>query len=181
MSIVFFVTGNKNKYNETKYILGNNIKLIQHDIDLPELQGEPYEIIKEKCRIAHQKVKGAILIEDTSLCFNALGGMPGPYIKWFLKNTGAHNIVKMLDSFEDKSAYAMCIFAYQDNTLEKPILFEGRVDGIIVPQKGESGFGWDPIFEVGGETFAKMDKSIKNKISHRAKALEKVKKYFKKE
>ena len=179
MSTVLFVTGNLGKFEETKFIL-DNIKLIQYDIDLPELQGDQYEIIKEKCRIAHKKVMGPILIEDTSLCFNALGGMPGPYIKWFLKNTGAGNTAKILNSFEDKSAYATCIFAYYDNTLEEPILFEGKVNGKIVQPKGKDGFGWDSIFEVDGKTFAEIDNSIKNKISHRAKALEKVRKYFEK-
>ena len=52
------------------------------------------------------------MVEDTSLCFNAYGGLPGPYIKWFLKNLGHEGLNKMLAGFEDKSAYAQCIFAY---------------------------------------------------------------------
>ena len=56
-------------------------------IDLPELQGEPEEISREKCRLAAEQVGGAVITEDTSLCFNALNGLPGPYIKWFLGNT----------------------------------------------------------------------------------------------
>ena len=53
-------------------------------IDLPEYQGEPSEIAIAKCKEAARHVKGPVMTEDTSLCFNALGGMPGPYIKWFL-------------------------------------------------------------------------------------------------
>lgn len=52
------------------------------------------------------------MVEDTSLCFNAYGGLPGPYIKWFLKNLGHEGLYTMLAGFEDKSAYAQCIFAY---------------------------------------------------------------------
>ena len=56
--------------------------------DLPEFQGEIDDIAIEKCRLAAEHVKGPVITEDTSLCFNALGGMPGPYIKWFLKKIG---------------------------------------------------------------------------------------------
>lgn len=44
---------------------------------MPELQGDPVEIATEKCRLAAEKVKGAVFTEDTSLCFNALNGLPG--------------------------------------------------------------------------------------------------------
>lgn len=47
---------------------------------MPELQGEPKEIAREKCRIAAEKVNAPLIVEDTSLCFNALGGLPGPYM-----------------------------------------------------------------------------------------------------
>ena len=53
-------------------------------IDLPEYQGEPGYICEAKCREAAKHIKGPVIIEDVCLCFNALGGMPGPYIKWFL-------------------------------------------------------------------------------------------------
>lgn len=52
------------------------------------------------------------MVEDTSLCFNAYGGLPGPYIKWFLQKLGHEGLNAMLAGFEDKSAYAQCIFAY---------------------------------------------------------------------
>ena len=57
-------------------------------MDLPEYQGTPQEVATSKCLEAARQVKGPVLVEDTSLCFNALGGMPGPYIKWFLKSIG---------------------------------------------------------------------------------------------
>lgn len=47
---------------------------------VPELQGEPEEISREKCRLASLQVNGPVIVEDTALCFNALGGLPGPYM-----------------------------------------------------------------------------------------------------
>lgn len=52
------------------------------------------------------------MVEDTGLCFNALGGLPGPYIKWFLDGTGHDGLNALLGGFEDKSAYAQCVFAF---------------------------------------------------------------------
>lgn len=58
------------------------------------------------------QVGGAVIVEDTSLCFNAMGGLPGPYIKWFLQKLGHDGLNAMLAGFEDKTGYAQCIFAY---------------------------------------------------------------------
>ena len=63
-------------------------QVVCQDIDLPEYQGTPEEVVRAKCTLAAQHIKGPVVVEDTSLCFNALGGMPGPYIKWFLKEIG---------------------------------------------------------------------------------------------
>jgi len=63
-------------------ILGESLpwKVESRNIDLPELQGEPDDIVREKCLLAVEKVKGAVITEDTCLCFNALNGLPGPYM-----------------------------------------------------------------------------------------------------
>ncbi len=68
---------------EVIYILGDTLpfNLISAKIDLPELQGEPEEVSREKCKLAAEQVKGPVMVEDTSLCYNALGGLPGVYIK----------------------------------------------------------------------------------------------------
>ncbi|KAJ3282156.1 hypothetical protein HDU76_008767, partial [Blyttiomyces sp. JEL0837] len=62
-------------------------------------------------------------------------------------------------------------------------VFEGRTNGRIVDARGPKNFGWDPIFEPEGfgETYAEMDKELKNSISHRGRALEKLKAFFKEE
>ena len=58
------------------------------DVDLPEYQGTIEEIARMKCRFAAERVKGPVLVEDTAMGFDALKGLPGPYIKWFLKAVG---------------------------------------------------------------------------------------------
>ena len=78
---VIFVTGNANKLREVQQILGDFVNVASRKVDLPELQGEPDDIAVEKCRLAAAEVGGACITEDTCLCFNALGGLPGPYIK----------------------------------------------------------------------------------------------------
>ncbi|CAG8801225.1 20909_t:CDS:2, partial [Gigaspora rosea] len=59
-------------------------------------------------------------------------------------------INKMLSGFEDKTAYALCTFAYCAKPGTDPILFEGRTEGKIVPERGLKYFGWDPIFQPDG-------------------------------
>ncbi|CAB1332006.1 unnamed protein product [Coregonus sp. 'balchen'] len=83
---VVFVTGNAKKLEEVIQILGDKFpyKLVSKKIDLPEYQGEPDEISIQKCKEAAKQVDGPVIVEDTCLCFRALGGLPGPYIKWFL-------------------------------------------------------------------------------------------------
>ena len=88
--VITFVTGNKKKLEEAKQILSSAFEgkapfeLTNQKIDLPELQGDPIEIAKEKCRLAAEKVDGAVFTEDTSLCFNALNGLPGCVIDLFV-------------------------------------------------------------------------------------------------
>ncbi|GJP41596.1 hypothetical protein CLOM_g1251 [Closterium sp. NIES-68] len=79
---VTFVTGNAKKLEEVKAIFGSTVALRSRKIDLPELQGEPEDISKEKARLAAAKVGGPVLVEDTCLCFNALGGLPGVCGLW---------------------------------------------------------------------------------------------------
>ncbi|XP_071820298.1 inosine triphosphate pyrophosphatase-like [Apostichopus japonicus] len=169
-----FVTGNKHKLEEVNAILGGKIAVKAESIDLPEFQGEPDFISEAKCREAIKHIEGPVIVEDTCLCFNAFGGLPGPYIKWFLKKLGPAGLHKMLQGFEDKSAYALCTFAYSSGNPEDEIkLFCGKTPGKIVEPRGPIDFGWDPCFQPDDfqQTFAEMPKDIKNKISHRGKAL----------
>ena len=64
---------------------------------------------------AVEAVGHAVIVEDTCLCFNAYKGLPGPYIKWFLDRLGVENLPKMLDGFDDKTAYAQCTFVFAES------------------------------------------------------------------
>mmetsp|Transcript_6441 Transcript_6441/g.7368 ORF Transcript_6441/g.7368 Transcript_6441/m.7368 type:complete len:209 (+) Transcript_6441:110-736(+) len=195
--VITFVTGNVKKLEEVRRILGLgvekrdaegeakeilNFDLCNEKLDLPELQGEPEEVAKEKCKLAVEQMttKGPVMVEDTSLCYNALGGLPGVYIKWFLEKTGHSGLNNLLHAYEDKSAYAQCIFAYTAGVGEPIHTFVGKTEGVIVPARGPTDFGWDPIFQPAGfnETYAEMDKSVKNSISHRYRALAKLREFL---
>ncbi|KAK9809264.1 hypothetical protein WJX72_012369 [[Myrmecia] bisecta] len=181
---ISFATGNQNKLKEVVAILAEGHPLPftvkAANLDLPELQGEAEDIAKEKCRIAAQQVGGAVMVEDTSLCYNAFKGLPGPYCKWFLTKLGVDGMYKLLAGYEDKSGYAQCIFAYTPGPDVEPQLFIGQTQGIIVEPRGPPAFGWDPVFQPDGfdQTFAEMDKSVKNSISHRYRALDKLRSYL---
>ncbi|KII94718.1 hypothetical protein PLICRDRAFT_169446 [Plicaturopsis crispa FD-325 SS-3] len=187
-----FVTGNANKLKEVRAILsqGHPIDLDSQDLDskspffvpppIPEIQGSTQEVAREKCRRAAEIVGGPCITEDTALCFKALNGLPGPYIKYFLKELGHEGINNLLVGFESKDAWALCTFAYSSGPGVEPILFEGRTDGKIVQARGEGKFGWDPVFEAEdtGKTYAEMPSEQKNKISHRYRALDKLRQHL---
>ncbi|OJD39023.1 ham1 family protein [Diplodia corticola] len=175
-----FITGNANKLLEVKAILADSgVELRSQSVDLVEIQGTVEEVTLDKAKRAAEHVGGPVLVEDTCLCFKAMNDLPGPYIKWFMQSIGVQNLHKMLDGFEDKSAQAVCTFAYCEGPGSEPILFQGRTDGKIVPSRGPTNFGWDSTFEYEGQTYAEMPKVEKNKISHRGKALEKLKEWLK--
>ena len=176
--IINFVSGNKNKLRELSDIFQKHIKDIeikQLDIDLPELQGLPEDIVRGKLKLALEKaknLKGPVLVEDTSLCFNAYGGLPGAYIKYFLKAIKPEGLYKMACAFKDHSAYAQSIYGLQKNAKTEPQLFIGKTDGEIVSPRGDNNFGWDPCFQPKNykQTYAEMEEDKKNKISHRGKS-----------
>lgn len=194
-AVITFVTGNKNKLLEVQRLLltseksksNDDCKTLPFDIesaklDLPELQGTPTEIAREKCRLASEQLQAAVMTEDTSLCFNALNGLPGPYIKWFLEECGHEGLNKMLDGFDgDRRAYAQTIIAFCPGKGKEVMLFEGRTEGKIVQARGPTTFGWDPIFEPTegkGKTYAEMGKDEKNAISHRGRAFNEFREYL---
>lgn len=122
-----YVTGNAKKLEEVIAILGKNFPrtLDSYKIDLPELQGEIDEICIKKCQAAAKHLDKPVIIEDTCLCFNALHGLPGPYIKWFLEKLHPEGLHKLLTGWEDKSAQAVCTFAYSSGAGGEVILFKG--------------------------------------------------------
>ena len=173
---IFFITGNKGKLEEAKSILADVEGL---DIDLPEIQDlDAHKVIQAKLEEALKTQTGEFIIEDVSLYCEALNGLPGPLIKWFLKTVGNEGIYKMVSAFGNNVVEAKAIIGYADGKGGTQY-FEGIVKGSIVAPRGE-GFGWDPIFQLEGydKTFGEMSAEEKNKISMRKIALEKLREYL---
>ncbi|KZT29494.1 Maf/Ham1 [Neolentinus lepideus HHB14362 ss-1] len=147
---------------------------------VPEVQGTTQEVAIAKCKRAAELIGGPCITEDTALCFDALNGLPGPYIKHFLEALGHAGLNTLLTGFPTTAATALCTFAYTPGPHTPPLLFEGRTDGRIVPARGPGVFGWDSVFEVAGagKTYAEMPPAEKNALSHRYKALDKLRAYL---
>lgn len=145
MKKVTFITGNQNKADYLVKLL--NIKIAHQKIELDEIQAVSLEaVVEHKVRQAYDKVRTAVLVEDVSLEFNALNGLPGTFIKFFVDETGLATTCKMLDGFQDRSAVAKCGYGYFDGINFH--YFEGSATGkiAVIPANGERGFGWDRIF-----------------------------------
>lgn len=169
--MLYFVTGSKNKFEEAKAILP---ELVQVDLDLPEIQdSDPQAIIRAKLEAAVAHQEGEFVVEDTSLYMEALNGLPGPLIKWFMKTIGIEGLSKIADAFGNDRASARTIVGYAKSNGEVAF-FEGEVRGRIVKPIGSSNFGWDPIFLPDGHehTFAEMAPEEKNEVSMRRIAFE---------
>ncbi len=144
-----FITGNQNKVNYLSTTVG--IDLPHQKIDLDEIQSvDPLVVVEHKAKQAYAILKTPVLIEDTSLSFNALDGLPGTFVKFFVEaNDGLENMCRMLDGFSDRSAYASIVYAYYDG--ENLKIFSGRLNGTIADHpRGNGGYGWDALFEPEG-------------------------------
>ncbi|SCU86806.1 LAFA_0E03158g1_1 [Lachancea sp. 'fantastica'] len=178
---IVFVTGNANKLKEVKMLLAPSrgqepvFELTNTDIDLDELQDSSLEnIARHKVSQAQAELpKGtAVFVEDTALCFDSYNGLPGAYVKWFLKSVGPEGLVRMLAGFENKKAEAVTTVAFADFDGHIHV-FQGKTRGKIVDPRGSRDFGWDCIFEPeegSGKTYAEMEKTGKNQISQRSRA-----------
>ena len=156
-----FITGNQNKADYLAQMLG--IPLDHKKLDLDELQSMSLEtIVEHKVKQAYALVQAPVLVEDVGLGFEALSGLPGPFVKYYVDAPdGLEKMCRMLDSFEDRKATAECVFGYYDG--EHLELFRGGLTGTIASSpRGENGYGWDRIFEpegYGGKTRAELTPS----------------------
>ena len=175
---LYFVTSNPNKVREVRLII-KDYDIEQYDMELPELQGEQEEIVRQKAKMAVKTIKKPCFVEDTALCFNALNGLPGEYIKHFIERLGLKNVYKLLDGFEDKSAKAVAMIGYCEPGKE-PVIIKGDINGTIVMPRGKSNFGWDPIFQPDGKdkTYGEMTEEEKNSKSHREMVVIKFKEFL---
>ncbi|MBP9690669.1 non-canonical purine NTP pyrophosphatase [Candidatus Woesebacteria bacterium] len=174
---LYFITSSKHKFEEIQSIIAH----IRHiDIDLPEIQdSNPQNIIRNKLQEARKHHDGQLMVEDTSLYFDCLNGLPGPLIKWFLKSIGRDGLCHIAQSFKNTKATAKTIIGYAQSK-DEIHFFEGEIQGHIVNPRGNQGFGWDAIFEPEGEskTFAEMNMKEKNELSMRKLAAEKLKQFL---
>lgn len=171
---VLFITGNEDKFREFSEIL-TSVKLVRKNIDLPELQGTPKEIVEEKAALAVKITKKPCFVDDTSLCFNAWGDLPGPYIKHFLHYMGVEKLAEtLLKTSKDHGAKAITSIGYCEPN-KKPVCIQGITEGKISLPKGNKNFkkGWDQIFIPNGEkrTYAEMESHEKHSYSQRKKAI----------
>jgi XTP/dITP diphosphohydrolase len=188
MTLVF-ASNNLHKVKEIKSILGDSLSLLSlNDLniteDIPENEPDLEGNALSKARYVFAATGLNVFADDTGLEIESLDGLPGVHSARFAgenKDSSA-NIAKVLDMLRDKenrkARFRTVIALILD---KKEYLFEGIVNGNIINEKrGNDGFGYDPVFIPDGKTrtFAEMELSEKNSISHRARAFEKLREFL---
>jgi non-canonical purine NTP pyrophosphatase (RdgB/HAM1 family) len=168
-----FVTSSLGKLREAEAVLGRRLR--HHALELEELQSLDLEtVVRHKAAAAHRQLGVPVLVEDTSLELAALGGFPGPLIRWLLATAGPAGICRIAGCFEDQRATVRCVCCATDGS--RQVLGVGVVHGRIADAvRGERGFGWDGTFipdDGDGRTYGEMEEPEKNAISHRRRAFE---------
>ncbi len=163
-----FATTNPGKVREARAYLPDEVEQLEYDYD--EIQSKDLtEIAAQGAREAAGETEDPVFVDDSGLFVDALDGFPGPYSSFVFDTLGTARVADLVHDENDRTARFRSVIAYRDaDTTE---IFEGSVVGRIVEPRGEGGFGYDPIFEHDGRTFAEMDTEEKNAISHRGRAL----------
>lgn len=178
-----FATNNAHKLEEIRAILGNSIEILSlADIhchaDIPETADTLEGNARQKSRYVYEHYGLDCFADDTGLEVESLGGAPGVYSARYADGQGhdsqanMNKLLKEMEEKNDRKAQFRTIISLIEKGEEKQ--FEGIVKGQITREKrGESGFGYDPIFQPDGyeTTFAELGSDIKNRISHRARAV----------
>ena len=174
---VILITGNKNKAEYFRKLLGIDIEYV--DIDLDEIQSlDLREVIRHKVIQAYNIVNKPVIVEDVSLEFEEFGKLPGTFIKFFLQELSIQNICNLLND-KSRKAIARCIVGYYDGKNIK--MFEGELPGKIPESPtGEMGFGWDKIFIPDGYniTRAEMNEEDDKKTYLKLKRLDLLKEFL---
>lgn len=202
---IVFATNNPNKLQEIRDILGERFEIVSlqeigcHE-DIPET-GETLQenaLLKAKYVAEHYGLD--CFADDTGLEVEALHGAPGVHSARYAEGTDHNseaNMQKLLHELQDKEnrkarfRTVIALLQHPKNQQEENIknaftapeihYFEGRIDGIIAKEKrGNAGFGYDPLFIPNDyqQSFAELGETIKNHISHRAQAVEKLAEYL---
>ena len=188
---LIFASHNAGKIKEIREMiepLGIELKTYK-DIDIPDVE-ETGTTFAENSLLKSSKIAEitgiACIADDSGLCVDALNGAPGVYSARYAPDRdfdkGMEKLLAEISKSRnlDRSAHFSCVIslAYPDGKYE---LFEGRINGKIAEQKqGTGGFGYDPIFIPEGydKSFAELGNEIKNKISHRGRAMQKLSQYL---
>lgn len=186
-----FATNNAHKLSEIRHILGDTLEVVSladigcHD-DIPETADTLEGNALLKARYVHERYALPCFADDTGLEVEALGGGPGVHTARYAypdRHDPEANTRKLLAELADKDnrrAHFRTAIAYIDEAGAEH-LFEGIVNGSIAEaEHGTEGFGYDPVFcpeEGGGKTFAELGVDVKNRISHRARAVAQFAKY----
>lgn len=177
MKQVTFITGNQDK---AEYLSNYLDYPVDHKkVELEEIQSLSLEeIVTHKVKSAYSTIHKPVLVEDVSLEFEALNGLPGPFIKFFVDNVPFDRICSMIDG-QSRVAYARCVFGFYDGNQVK--LIEGGMSGTIADQPyGDGGYGWDRLFIPEGYTVtrAALSEEDNKKTYLQIKPFEKVKKFL---
>ena len=199
---IVFATNNQHKLQEIRDILGNEFEIVSLkdigcDVDIPETGNTLEENAMQKAQYVYDHYNLSCFADDTGLEVEALNGEPGVHSARYAEGTdhdSEANMAKLLRNLEGKDnrkarfRTVIALIQKQDvcpcgcTSIKKVNRFEGIVDGSIATEKhGTAGFGYDPIFVPEGydKSFAELGESIKNGISHRARAVAKLAEYLK--
>ena len=192
MKKLVFATNNAHKLEEIRAILGDKVEILSlNDInchaDIPETADTLQGNAALKAQYIYENYGLDCFADDTGLEVEALNGAPGIYSARYAGGEGHDseaNMKKLLSEMQDKEnrkARFRTVISLIEGGEEH--FFEGIVNGSIIRErKGGAGFGYDPVFMPDGysETFAEMGNDEKNKISHRARAVQKLCEYLNK-
>lgn len=180
-----FATNNAHKLSEVRELVKETVDILSlTDIGCHEDIEETGDTLEQnaliKARYIKEKYGYDCFGDDTGLEVDALDGAPGVYSARYAggdhdSKANMKKLLAELDGMSDRKAHFRTVIALIFKGEE--YLFEGRVDGsIITEERGDAGFGYDPIFQPDGyvETFAELGLSVKNDISHRARAIKRL-------
>ncbi|HIK00843.1 TPA: RdgB/HAM1 family non-canonical purine NTP pyrophosphatase [archaeon] len=177
----YFATSNKGKFAEAKEkFRAAGMKLKRKPVELLEIQSDDVkEIVRISALELTKTFKKPFYVEDTAFFINALNGFPGTYAKHVYFTIGLRNVLKLMQGAKNRNARFETAIAFRDGNREK--VFKGICRGNVTHSvQGTQGWGYDPIFVPEGDrkTFA-SDPRLKQRVSARALALQKLISYLK--
>lgn len=175
-----FITSHPKKAAELAWHLKRPVN--HHKLDLLEIQSvDPHEVATFKAQEAYRQLKRPVLVEDFSIRFTALGGLPGPLFKWFLQELQPEGLCELLNHYNTRQAFVQDCFAYCDGG--EVMIFDGIREGsIALEPRGEYGYGTDSIFIPKGwdKTWGEMSKEEKMASSVRNIGVKKLEEFLSK-